>query len=53
MVDSLGTCVTESLDRVDCFYHVMLILCQSHYGIHVCIPGLATVLGGDGMGSST
>jgi hypothetical protein len=26
----LGTCVNESLHGVDCFYHGMLILCQSH-----------------------
>jgi hypothetical protein len=51
--DHLGTCVTESLHGVDGFYHGMLILCQSHQGAHACIPGRATMLGGDGLGSST
>jgi hypothetical protein len=47
------TCVTESLHRVDYFYHGMLILCQSHHDVHACIPDQATILGGDGTGSIT
>jgi hypothetical protein len=52
-VDRLGTCVTKSVHGVDCFYHGMLILCQSHHGVYACIPGRATASGGDEMSSST
>jgi hypothetical protein len=31
----------------------MIILCHSHHGVHVFIPGRATVLSGEGMGSNT
>jgi hypothetical protein len=53
MVDHLGIYVIESSHGVDCFYHGVLILCQSHHGIHGCILGRAIVLGGNGMGSNT
>jgi hypothetical protein len=37
----------------DYFLQGVLILCQSHHGVYVCIPGQATTSGDDGMGSST
>jgi hypothetical protein len=52
-VDRLGICVIEILHGVDCFYHDMLILCQSHHSVYVCIPDRATVSSDDGTDSTT
>jgi hypothetical protein len=41
------------LHGVYCFYQGMFTLCQSHYGVYVCMHGRATFPDSDGIDPST